>query len=382
MKRDMKKRIPVMIAAVMMTVVNISAQRIQVVDSDGQGIPLASVLTEDGIFIATTDLNGVVDDVKGAARVTVTHVAFKPQQVSIASLTNGRVTMEDIDYDLAEIVVTPKQYIYVEDFYRVYVYRNDSLCYFLSGIMPNAYDIKKKKMEHGSYYQAVAEHCNKMGAGSTWFVRAQRYGAGKGIIKGLPEMEKQLKEKYFVTATVDRSAEGRSQGENPNHTTYRNPEGVVGQLVRTGGQLRFTGDAGKAQMYANKAKGQTSVLKLREKKGYEYQFTLILNDRSATEETLGSSKNQEEGHAAEDFLMELNHWEYNDKKGHVKFFVENYATGHYYMDNQEWKDKKKSMKLDYSNKMTLDQLDSYATSHNIPALSPAARQTIEKLKQW
>ena len=80
MKRDMKKRILVMIAAVMMTVVNISAQRLQVVDSDGQGIPLASVLTEDGIFIATTDLNGVVEDVKGAARVTVTHVASSPSR--------------------------------------------------------------------------------------------------------------------------------------------------------------------------------------------------------------------------------------------------------------------------------------------------------------
>ena len=278
--------------------------------------------------------------------------------------------MEDVGYDLAEIVVKPKPYIYVEVFYRVYVYRNDSLCYFLSGIMPNAYDIQKKKMEHGSYYHAVADHCNKMGAGSTWFVRAQRYGAGKGNTKGLPEMEKQLKEKYFVTATVDRSAEGRSQGENPNHTTYLNPEGVVGQLVRTGGQLRFTADGGNAQMYANKVKGQTNVLKLRQKKGYEYQFTLILND------------DQEGGHAAEDFLMELNHWEYNDKKGHVKFFIENYATDHYYMDKQEWKDKKKSMKVDYSNKMTLDQLDSYATSHNLPTLSPAARQAIGKLKQW
>ena len=106
------------------------------------------------------------------------------------------------------------------------------------------------------------------------------------------------------------------------------------------------------------------------------------NDRSATEETLGSSKNQEEGHAAEDFLMELNHWEYNDKKGHVKFYIDNYATGHYYMDEQEWKEKKKSMKVDYSNKMTLDQLDSYATSHNIPALSSATRQAVSKLKQW
>ena len=104
--------------------------------------------------------------------------------------------------------------------------------------------------------------------------------------------------------------------------------------------------------------------------GYEYQFTMILND------------NEEEDHAVENFLMESNHWEYNDKKGHVKFFVENYATNHYYMDKQEWKDKKKAMKEDYSNKMTLDQLDAYATSHNLPTLSTAARQAIGKLKQW
>lgn len=357
---EIMKKILMMAAVAIMTAITTSAQRIQVVGTDGHGIPLVSVLTEEGNLIGTTDLSGVLDDVKGAAKVAVTHVAYKPQLVTVSSLQDGRITMEDVGYDLAEIVVKPKPYIYVEVFYRVYVYRGDSLCYFLSGIMPNAYNIQKKKMEHGSYYQAHAEHCDKMGAAVTWSVRAEHYGAGKGDIKGIPEMEKQLKEKYFVTATVD----------NPKHTTYRNPEGVIGQLVRTGGQMRLTADGGKAQMYANKAKGQTSVLKLRQKKGYEYQFTLILND------------NKEEGYAAEDFLMELNHWEYNDKKGHVKFFVENYATDHYYMDKEEWQAKKKAMKVDYSNKMTLGQLDAFATSHNLPVLSPAARQAIGKLKQW
>ena len=360
------KKILLMVAAAIMTAMSAQAQKIQIVDNNGNGIPLVSVLTEEGTYIGTTDLNGVLADVKGAAKVAVTHVAYKPQIVSVADLpsfggTEGgrRITMEDVGYDLAEIMVKPKPYIYVEVFYRVYVYRDDSLCYFLSGIMPNAYDIQKKKMEHGSYYQAVAEHCNKMGAGSTWFVRAERYGAGKASAKDLPTMEKNIKDKYFVTATVD----------NPTHTTYSNPEGVVGQLVRTGGQMRMTIDAGKSQMYANKAKGETKLLKKREEMGYEYQFTTILDDDT-------------EGHAVENYMMDLDHWEYNDKKSHVKFFVENYATDHYYMDKQEWKDKKKSMKQDYSPKMTLDQLDSYATSHNIPALSPAARQAIGKLKQW
>lgn len=343
----------------MMAAITTNAQRIQVVDNDGQGIPLVSVLTEEGNLIGTTDLSGVLADVKGAAKVAVTHVAYKPQLVSVASLQDGRITMEDIGYDLAEIVVKPKPYIYVEVFYRVYVYRDDSLCYFLSGIMPNAYDIEKKKIEHGSYNQAHAEHCNKMGAASTWFVRAEHYSAGIANTRDLQSMEENMKDKYFVTATVDGSA----------HTTYSNPEGIVGQLVRTSGQMRMTLDAGKMQMYANKAKGQTKLLNKREEKEYEYQFTMIFDDDT-------------EGHAIENYMMDLNHWEYNDNKSHVKFLIESYATDHYYMDKQEWKDKKKAMKDDYSAQMTLDQLDSYATSHNLPALSPAARQAIGKLRQW
>ena len=136
-----------MAAVALMTAFNVHAQRIQVVDNDGNGIPLVSVLTEDGTYIGTTGLDGVLADVKGAAKVAVTHVAYKPQLITVASLQGGLITMEDIGYDLEEIVVKPKPLIYVEVLYRVYVYRNDSLCYFLSGIMPNAYDIQKKKIE-------------------------------------------------------------------------------------------------------------------------------------------------------------------------------------------------------------------------------------------
>ena len=160
------KRFLMMVAVAMMTAICAQAQKIEVVDTDGHGIPLVSVLTEDGNLIGTTDLNGVLADVKGAPKVAVSHVAYKPQLVTVANLpshplgplgtlaTSGtqegegqgwgpirRITMENIDYDLDEIVVKPKPYIYVEVFYRVYVYRGDSLCYFLSGIMPNAYNI-------------------------------------------------------------------------------------------------------------------------------------------------------------------------------------------------------------------------------------------------
>ena len=357
-RNNMMKKKLLMVVVALMATMSMVAQKVVVVDANGRGIPLVSVLTEDGNLIGTTDLNGVIADVKGAAKVAITHVAYKPQVVTMASLTGGRVTMEDLDYDLQEIVVVPKPYIYVETFYRVYVYRNDSLCYFLSGIMPNAYDPERKKREHGSYYHACGEFSSKMGAAITWGARAQEHHAGLVPINGVPE--KTMKEKYYTTISE----------ETPNHKTYSNPQGVVGQFDRTNGQTHVTLDGSKMQMYANEVKGETKVLNKRKEMGYEYQYTLIFDN--------------DEGHDLDvtTFMMESNHWEYTDKKSHVKYIIETYATDHYYMDKQEWKDKKKDIKENYSSMMTLKQLEEYERQHNIPALSSATRQAIDKLKAY
>ena len=142
------KKILLILAVCALAAIGVRAQKVQVVDDEGLGIPLATVLTEEGVMIGSTNLEGYFD-MNGAQKVVVTHVAFKPLEVSAATIKDGRVRMEDQDYALKEITVTPKQYIYVENYYRVYVFRNDSLCYFLTGIMPNAYDPQKKKREHG-----------------------------------------------------------------------------------------------------------------------------------------------------------------------------------------------------------------------------------------
>ena len=344
-------------AVAIMAAMNVKAQRIQVVDNDGLGIPLVTILTEDGNMIGTTNLDGVFEDLKGVAKVILTHVAFKPQTVIVANLTDGRVTMEDNDYNLVEIVVKPKPFIYVETFYRVYVFRNDSLCYFLSGIMPNAYDPQKKKLEHGSYMQAYAEYCSKTGAAITWGVRAQRFHAGL-IHKGGFINKQHLKDEYFVTTDVS----------NPNHWVFSNPEERLGQFIRNGSLARLTLDGGRMQMYANKAKGQTKMLKKRQEAGYEYQYTMIY------------SNDEESEFDYTNFVMDSDHWEYNDKKDHVKFIIENYAIDHSYMDKDEWKDKKKEIKTNYKSAMTLDQLATYEHQHNIPALPATVRKAIQQLK--
>ena len=59
------------------------AQRIEVVDTDGNGISYATVLSPEAEHIGITDLDGVLADAKGAKAVTITHVAFKPKEVRL-----------------------------------------------------------------------------------------------------------------------------------------------------------------------------------------------------------------------------------------------------------------------------------------------------------
>ena len=285
--------------------IGIKAQKVQVVDDEGLGIPLATVLTEEGVMIGSTNLEGYFD-MNGAQKVVVTHVAYKPLTISAATIQNGRVVMENQDYSIGEITITPKQYIYVETYYRVYVYRNDSLCYFLTGIMPNAYDPQKKKLEHGSYYHAYAEYAPKLGVAVNWGVRAQHLHAGLVQIQGATD--KFMKEQYYTTGTAKSS----------NHKVYANPRGVVGNLVASGGSS---------------------------------------------------------------FVMRTDHWEYKDKKSHVKFIIETYAVDHAYINKVEWKDKKNELKQKYKNAQKLSKLEEYEKQHNIPALAPTVRQAILKLKQ-
>ena len=350
------KKLILMAAVAMMTAMSAQAQKIEVVDAGGQGIPLVSVLTVDGTYIGTTDLNGVLADVKGAAKVAVTHVAYKPQLVTVASLQSGRVMMEDIDYGLDEIVVKPKQFVYVETFYRAYVYRGDSLVYFKCGIMPNAYDPKKKKTEHGSLYQARSEYAPTMGFAVNWGARIDAQKPGHVRFNGFLT-DGILKEKYLVKATA--------QGDGK---VYSNADGIVGRFVNHGNQGRLTLDGGRMQMYVNRVKGQTKTLKMREEKEYEYKFTLIHN-------------NSEDGYGLTNFVMSTDHWEFTDKKSHVTMVVETYATGHGYMDKAEFKDKKREIKDDYKS-ASLESMESYATGHGVPALSSSLRQAIRKLKQW
>ena len=356
----MKKYLVFLTTLLLMTF-SAKAQKITVVDTDGNGIHLVTVLTEDGNMIGATDLNGTLLDVKGAKKVVLTHIAYKSKLVDVTSLQNGQVTMEDLDYNLAEIVVMPKPLIYVETYYRVYAFANDSLRYYLAGIMPNSYDLEKKKVKSGSYMESFGEFALSKGAAFTWGARAQEFKAGRIHKSGAIDILKggQSRDYYFITLADE--GKGRQR--------VSNPEGTVGFIETEGNEVHMTLDAGKMQMYRNKVLGQDVILKGREKTEYNYEFNEVFHL-------------DEEGNSSiADFVMSSDHWEWNGGKGRMKFIIETYATEHGYIDAKDFKEKKKELRKKYVAKMSIDGLEAYATSHGVPALTPSMRRAIEGLKK-
>jgi hypothetical protein len=352
------KKLLMMVAVTIMTVISAQAQKIQVVDDDGNGIPLVSVLTESGTFIGTTDLNGVLTDVNGATKVALTHVAFKPQLVNVASLQNGRVTMESVDYGLDEVVVKPKPYVFIEYYFRGFSYIGDSLRTYAAGIIPVAYEIRE-------HYKGKTRNVWSYGGAANkavgWNVSGLKLKAEEGAKKAAMPIE-----------TLVRKSKGfcdyykLSMAQDGNRWTVSNPEGVVGHFQHSDGLYRATLDGGKMQIYAGKVNGEKRA-KAKEEKNYDYQYTEVyrLDDDGEPQPF--------------NIVMEMNHWEHDSSKGRDITIIYLYAAEHSYMDEAEFKSRSKELNKGLSGNMTLDELQAYERQHNIPALAPEQEMAIRAL---
>lgn len=352
------KKIFAMVAVAMMTAVSAEAQRIEVVDGDGHGIPLVSVLTEDGVLIGRTNLDGVLSDVRGAAKVGLSHVAYKPQLVTVASLSGGRVTMEDLDYGLQEIVVSPKPYVTIEYYFRGFSYIGDSLRTYAAGIIPVAYEIREhykgKTRDVWSYGGAANKAVG-------WNVSGLMLKAEEGAKNGAWPIERLVRK-----GTGFQDYYKLSMTQAGDRWTVSNPEGVVGQFQHADGIYRATLDGGKMQIYAGKVNGEKRA-KVKEEKNYDYQYTEVyrLDDDGEPQPY--------------NIMMEMSHWEHDSSKGREITIIYLYAAEHSYMDEAEFKARSKELNKGHSGNMTLDELQAYEHQHNIPALAPGQQKAIESL---
>ena len=350
-----KKLFLMMTAVAMMTAMSAQAQKIQVVDNDGNAIALVSVLTTDGNYIGTTGMDGVLADVKGAQKVSLTHVAYKPMQVTVSSLTDGLITMEDLDYGLTEVVVKPKPYLYIEYYYRVFSYIGDSLRVYTAGILPIAHDIHNKYQgkTHGSWAFGGAANKSLTWNTQDMEIRAQEFaeGAASPVQRWLPNSK---------THQIEADGEKRFVIKNPNE--------VVGHITYSDGLSYTTIDVDRYRIYSERAKGNEKVAKFMEDREYTYRYTEVF-------------RLDDEGQVLpENFMMDQAHVEYNKKNGDRKItIIYLYAADKGYMDKDEVKARGKEISKPYSGNMSLDELAEYERAHNIPALSPEQQKAIQTL---
>ena len=129
-----------------LSVVSIKAQRFQVIDSDGAPVPYVTVTTAEGKLIGTSDINGVFDNTTENKVVCLSQVAYNPLTVNLAEVVDGVITMEDAVYVLPDVVVKPKELLYVQTYYRVTQIDEDGPVYYRAGIIDNTYERAKDKL--------------------------------------------------------------------------------------------------------------------------------------------------------------------------------------------------------------------------------------------
>ena len=127
--------------------VEVCAQSITVIDTDGVPVAYATATTEQGTLIGVTDVNGLLQDTKGNNVLCFSHVAYKPVTVNVTDLANGVVTMEEISYSLPDVAVRPKELLYMQTYYRITYIDDEGPLYYRAGVIDNTYEFANQKIK-------------------------------------------------------------------------------------------------------------------------------------------------------------------------------------------------------------------------------------------
>ena len=350
-----------MAALVMMTAMSVQAQKIQTVDKDGQPIPYASIFTETGDVVGTTGLDGILEDVKGAEVVSITHVAYKSKKVKVGQ--GGRVTLEDADFDLPEITITKKPLVYVQTYYRM-VYQSEGgnmpVYYYRAGVLNNSYDKKTKKVSTDEDHFSA---CN-MGIFKSVLNTVLNAHIKKLSLK-TEKIETRMKQKYKEIGLA-------FVPDGPLKQRITDKFGTIGSVTdnQGKGERRYSYDTHQLSQHkiqvtgSDKKKAKADKREERQKNRKDQDFTVYLIDEDGN-------------YAPEDFVMQQGAASYDDEKDndHVNIMIQVFTVDRAYVTKDELKQLKKEKKM----KMTYQNLQQLEHSHNIPALPAELQKRINEI---
>lgn len=336
-----------------------TAQRIQTVDTDGKPIPYASVMTMDAKVIGTTGLDGILEDVKGADTISISHVAYKSKKVKLNG-KGGRITLEDADFNVPEITITKKPLIYQQIYYRI-VFVNDAngLIYYRAGIMENAYDRKTLKVNYSEDHMSASY---------------------KGIIKTLVNTALNMAMKEVpkgMTKSPEESLmeDGKDVGlkitaDGANRKRISDNYGELGYILNNpeAGLRRFVWDDELLEKHKLQATGKQKKIDKKAKRDAKHK-----NKQETSYEVY--RLNEDGSYSPEDFvMMQMMESSETDRGGHEVMIMEFFTTDRAYVTKDELKQLRKDnkMKMNYSNIRHFEKLN------KIPALPSVVQEKLSK----
>lgn len=351
-----------MTAVAMMTALSAQAQKIQTVDKDGQPIPYASIISEDGNIIGTTDLDGVLNDVKGAEVVSITHVAYKSKKVKVGQ--GGRVTLEDADFDLPEITVTKKPLVYVQTYYRIISQQDDPdvpIYYYRAGVLNNSYDKKTKKLSVDEDHLSA---CN-IGIFKTLLNTVLNKNIKRMAGLKMNSVEDRMKKKYSEIGLTFSS-------DGPSKQRITDKFGTVGSVTdnQAKGERRYSYDSHQLSRHkiqvtgSDKKKAKTDKRDNRKKNRKDLDFTVYRIDEKGN-------------YSPEDFVMSQVATSYDDEKdnSHSDIILQVFTVERAYVTKDELKQIKKDNKM----KMTYQNIMQFERGHHIPAVTADLQKHINEI---
>ena len=361
MKRLIKGALALMF--LFLTVGRAKAQKLQVLDPDGNPVGYAHILNHAGTVVNMTDLDGTIDlsPIRGVFQgkpAVITHIAFKAQTVNLAEAGETQVvTLQENDFEMTEVAVTPKDFIYVQTYYRMIFIIDDTVVYYRAGVIDNAYDVKKKKVS------ADKHHFSKGQFGLMKLTLDKLIGRTIDNAAVLPSKSIEIKrDNPKLTSTQD----------TPDRERICYGNDLIGFIVkdRDMHRRRITIDQNAYIKSLWTEKGKSKKLqRLEKEKNSESKYILIYQMDDD-----GSS-------SVEDFMMQQMHTDYNryskiDKKDeHIRIWFEVFSTDRAYVTKRELKERKKVNRME----MSYAALRQFETDNNVPQFVPQMVEQIDVL---
>lgn len=339
------------------------AQRLQVIDSDGNPIAYVCVTNERGALVGSTDTEGWLEDAKGNAVLNLSHIAFEDMTIRLADVVNGRVVMKDVDFNLPDIEVKPKELAYVQTYYRLIYFDDEGPIYYRGGVIDNTYEFAKEKTHSKTRSLSKGEN------GLIRFLISTlvgRYIDKLGQIQKESTYQRLLRYQTEGKLSIAEDVAGRQiVSDTVSVLGYIDTDTIARQRTTSFNMWAYS-DHVKATKEAAKAAAKGKQPK--EKK-----------DKSMTEDLYYEVyRIDSEGRSRiDDFVMrQLQVIGQRESNGNqFMILLQAYTTDRDYVDKKEYKQLRKDNKVD----MEIRELKQFEQAHNIPALAPNVQMQIDKL---